>query len=558
MRRTVVARAGSGSRCLLAALCATTLLAGACSGGDSESSGTGEAISSSRTGEPVLGGELIYALEAETTGGWCLPEATLALSGIMVVRAIYDTLTTPSDDGDFVPYLAESLEPNEDFTRWTLVLRDGVTFHDGSALTAEVVKNNLDAYLGRYPARRPLLFPFVLDPIETVEVLDGRTLTITTDRPWPSLPAYLYGGGRAGIMAQAQLDDPETCDRRLIGTGPFVLEEWAVNDQLSATRNPDYWLTDDQGRKLPYLDRIVFRPIIDEDTRLNALLADEVQAMHTAAATSVQVLEDEHEAGNVGLVQSLVRAEVSYQMFNVSRPPFNSRTARLAVAYAFDRELFNQTRELGLFPLATGAFPEDTPGYLADSGFPRYDLDKAKQLVAQYEAESGKPLELTYVFSGDAQSTAGAQFAQEQLGEAGIKVNLRQVEQATLISTALGTDWDLMPYRNLPGGVPDGNYVWWHGSSPINFGKFDDPEIDALLDAGRVETDPDEARAIYEDVNREFGSEVYNLWLSWTEWNIGTAPGVGGTSDSPLPDGAREGKGLATGHNVAGMWVQPP
>ena len=540
------------------ALCSAALLAGACSGGDSDSEGAGEAISSSGSGEPVLGGELIYALEAETTGGWCLPEATLALSGIMVVRAIYDTLTTPSADGDFVPYLAESLEPDGEFTRWTLVLRDGVTFHDGSALTAEVVKNNLDAYLGRYPARRPLLFPFVLDPIETVEVIDGRTLVITTDRPWPSLPAYLYGGGRAGIVAQAQLDDPDTCDRQLIGTGPFVLEEWAVNDHLSATRNPDYWLADDQGRRLPYLDRIVFRPIIDEDTRLNALLAGEVQAMHTATATSVQVLEDEHEAGNVGLVQSLVRAEVSYQMFNVSRPPFDSRTARLAVAHALDRERFNQTQELGMFPLATGAFPEDTPGYLADSGFPRYDLDKAKQLVTQYEAESGKPLELTYVFSGDAQSTAGAQFVQEQLGEVGIEVNLRQVEQATLISTALGSDWDLMPYRNLPGGVPDGNYVWWHGSSPINFGKFDDPEIDALLDAGRVETDPDEARAIYEDVNREFGSEVYNLWLSWTEWNIATVPGVGGISDSPLPDGGEEGKGLATGHNVAGMWIQPP
>jgi peptide/nickel transport system substrate-binding protein len=532
------------------------LVAAGCTGGDGGDAG-GERIGGAGSGEPVRGGELVYGLEAETTGGWCLPEATLALSGIQVVRAIYDTLTTPDDQGGFSPYLAESLEPDPTFTRWSLVLRDGVTFHDGSTLTAQVVKNNLDAYLGRYPARRPLLFPFVLDPVESVEVLDERSLSITTDRPWPALPAYLYGGGRLGIMAQAQLDDPTTCDRRLIGTGPFVLEEWLVNERLSATRNPDYWLSDPEGRPLPYLDRIEFRPIVDEDARLNALLAGEIQAMHTASATSVDTLEAERDAGAVGLVQSLARAEVSYLMFNVSRPPFDSRTAREAVAHAFDREQWAEVRALGKFPLATGAFPQDTPGYLPDSGFPEYDLDEARRLVAAYEEESGRPLELDYVFAGGPDAVAGAQYTQEQLAEAGIEVNLRSLEQASLISTALGDDWDLMPYRNLPGGVPDGNYVWWRGGSPVNFGKFDDPEINELMDAGRVETDPDAARVLYEEVNRELGAEVYNLWLTWVEWNIATAPGVQGVLDSPLPDGRREGDGLPTGHHVTGVWIEP-
>jgi peptide/nickel transport system substrate-binding protein len=541
----------------LAVIGALALVGAACSGTDEGAGAGGRRIGEVEAGEPTPGGELVYALEAETTGGWCLPEATLALSGIQVVRAIYDTLTTPDDEGGFAPYLAESVEPDESFTRWTVVLRDGVTFHDGSPLTAQVVKNNLDAYLGRYPARRPLLFPFVLDPVETVEVLDGRTVQITTDRPWPALPAYLYGGGRLGIMAQAQLDDATSCDRNLIGTGPFVLEEWQVNERLSATRNPDYWLSDPDGRQLPYLDRIEFRPVVDEDVRLNALLAGEVQAMHTSSAVSVDTLEAERDAGAVGLVQSLVRAEVSYLMFNVSRPPFDSRTARLAVARAFDREQWAEVRALGQFPLATGAFPEGTPGYLADSGFPSYDLEEARRLVAAYEEETGRPLELTYVFAGGPEAVAGAQYAQEQLAKAGIEVRLRSMEQASLISTALGDDWDLMPYRNLPGGVPDGNYVWWRGGSPVNFGKFDDPEVNELMDAGRVETDPEAARRIYEDVNRELSAEVYNLWLNWVEWNIGTAPDVHGIGESPLPDGRSEGEGLSTGHNLTGVWIEP-
>jgi peptide/nickel transport system substrate-binding protein len=532
------------------------LVGSACSGSTDGEGAAGDPADGTEAGEPTPGGELVYALEAETTGGWCLPEATLALSGIQVTRAIYDTLTTPDDQGEFAPYLAESVEPNEDFTRWTVVLREGVTFHDGSPLDAQVVKDNLDAYLGRYPSRRPLLFPFVLDPIETVEVLDGRTVEITTDRPWPALPAYLYGGGRLGIMARAQLEDTETCDRNLIGTGPFALEEWLPNERLVASRNPDYWLSDDEGRQLPYLDRIVFRPIVESDARLNALLAGEVQAMHTSSATAVEVLETEHDAGEIGLVQSLKNAEVNYLMFNTGRAPFDSRTARLAVARAFDREKWAEVRALGQFPLATGAFPEGTAGYLEDSGFPGYDPEESAGLVEEYEAESGKPLEVTYAFAGGPEAVAEAQYVQEQLDEVGINVRLKALDQASLISTALGNDWDLMPYRNLPGSIPDGNYVWWRGGSPVNFGKFDDPVINSSMDAARVETDPEVARGLYEDVNRQFGSEVYNLWLNWVEWNIGTTPDVHGVSESPLPDGRREGKGLPTGHNLTGIWIE--
>lgn len=535
-----------------AVLAAMALVGGACAGDDSGDDSNGSA---DPAGEPTYGGEVVYALEAETSGGWCLPESNLALSGMMVARAIYDTLTTPDENGDFVPLLAESLEPNGDYTQWTLTLPEGVKFHDGSPLDAQVVKNNLDAYLGRYPSRTPLLWPFVLDPIETVEVVDPLTLSITTDRSWPGLPAYLYGGSRLGIMAQAQLDDPDTCDRELIGTGPFVFEEWVQNDHLSATRNPDYWATDAEGRQLPYLDRITFRPVIDPDARLNALLSGEVQVMHTSSPTAVDVLEQEHEAGNVGLTQSLVNAEVGYLMFNTSRPPFDSREARQAVAYAFDRDLFRDIRLLDMFPMATGAFPEGTEGYLEDSGFPEYDPDRARELVAAYEEATGEPFEITYVYAGDVAGIADAQFVQEHLGEVGIDVNLRQVEQATLIETALGTDWDLMPFRNLPGSIPDGNYVWWYGGSPVNFGKYDDPELDALLDAGRVETDPEKARAIYEDVNRRFGSEVYNLWLNWTEWNIGTVPEVGGIRGAPLKGGTMPTAGLPTGHPVSGIWI---
>lgn len=541
---------------LAAGALGVALVAAACGGGDSSSSNGGSSGGGEEAaGTPVAGGAVTYGLEAENAGGWCLPEGQLAIAGIQVARTIYDTLTAPDENGDYQPFLAQSVEPNADFTQFTIKLREGVKFHDGSALDSTVVKNNLDAYRGQYPARKPLLFLFVLQNISSVDVVDPLTLTVSTKTPWPAFPAYLHSSGRLGIMAQAQLDDPATCDRNLIGTGPFKLQEWKVNDHLTATKNPDYWQKDADGTQLPYLDSITYRPIPDGDARVNALLAGELNAMHTATPENIDRLRIEKENGKVGLVESDKYAEVTYIMLNASKAPFDNINARLAAAYSLDRESFNQVRNLGLTKVASGPFAEGSVGYVADAGFPGYDLDKAKEYAAKYTEETGQPLEITVLATPDPSTVKSAQFIQEQVEKAGFKVNLKTVEQAALINNALGSDWNAMSWRNHPGGAPDLQYVWWKGGSPVNFGKFKDPEMDALLDAGRVESDTDKAAGIYQDVNKRFGAQAWNLWLNWTIWDIASAPDVHGVYGPDLPEGGKPFPGLATGHPVSGMWI---
>ena len=534
------------------------VLAACSSGGDGRTSGP-----SVEPDEVTPGGKVVYGLEAETTGGWCLPKAFLVTPGIQVARAIYDTLTVPNADGEYVPYLARSVEPNKDYTEWTIELREGVTFHDGSPLTAEVVKNNLDAYAGRYPGLEVTLFEFVFANLETIEATGPLTVTITTKTSWASFPSFLYMNGRVGIMAQSQLDSKQ-CNSDMVGTGPFVKREWKVNDRFRAEKNLDYWQEDPNGIPLPYLDEIEFRALEEDTARYRSLRSGDYSLMHTSTARDIESIRKKTESGKLNNVESDEYAEVNHVMLNVSAPPFDSLTARMALAYAVDREELNQLNSNGIRRVASGPFAPGNMGYLEDPGFPEHDLERAKELVAQYEKESGQPFRMAFAYTPDSATTELVQILQQLARRAGIEVTLTPLgDQSSYVVTAVGGKYQAMVFRNYPGGDPDLNYVWWYGTmgdagalNIVNFGKFNDPEINRLLDEGRAESNPEKRRVIYEDLNRVFGEQLYDIWGWWTLWSIASQPDVFGVMGPPLPDGGGDPfPGLGAGHPVLGLWV---
>jgi len=537
------------------------LFAAGCGGTQDNSSGNSGATNEGESkpeGKPVYGGDLTYRIEADPGGGasgFCLPEAQLAISGILVAREFYDTLTVPNNDGGYSPWLAESVTPDATNTQWTIKIRDGITFHDGTPLDAQVVKNNLDAYRGTYPGRAPVLFLLIFQNIADVQVTDPMTVTVTTKTPWTAFPAYLWSSGRLGIMAQAQLDSPD-CANKLIGTGPFKFKEYVQGDHVTGLKNENYWYKNDNGDKLPYLDSLTLKVVVEGQQAVNGIKSGDLDLGHVSGGNEISQLRELKDQGAKQLIESDKFGEVAYAMLNIKKEPFNNENARLAIAYGVDRQDLIDKSEDGVPTIANGPFTKGNVGYLEDPGFPKYDVAKAKEYLAKYKAETGKDLEVSIGHTPDAGTTELAKLVQEQAQNLGVKVTLQPIEQGSLINTALGGDFQALLWRNHPGGDPDTQYVWWHSGLPTNFSGINDPQIDKDLDEGRTELDPAKRQALYEDLNRTFAAKAYNLWTWATIWAIGFDNKVHDILGPKLPDGKDPSDGLATGHFLGALWKE--
>ena len=541
-----------------AALLALALAAGACGGDKKSGGGDGSA-----SGEPVEGGELRYGLEAETSGGWCLAESQLAAAGIQVANAIYDPLTAFDENLTAKPYLAESVTPNATASEFTIKLREGVKFHDGTDLTAEVVKENLDLLRGEKTAvekygRAPQLTPFIFAPLADVTVSDPLTVVVTTKAPWPAFPDYL-ASGRYGMMAKAQYSAPgKECAEKLIGTGPFKLVKWDRGNEMNLEKNGDYWRKDSEGRQLPYLDKVTFVPIEGGPNRYDALDGGTLNSLQTSSQEVFESIQSDPDRFSF-FAENGGHHEVAYDLVNVrekradgSANPLADKENRLHMAMAIDRTRLNDINANGQFRIANGPYDSEVPGYLDESelNIPQYDPEAAAEFF------KGKNVKIRLSYAIDPSTEAVANEVKRGLEAAGVEVTIDAKDQATLISQAIAGDFDTILWRNHPGSDPDGQYVWWHSGSVVNFGGINDPAIDAALEAGRIETDPEKRRAEYEKVNKAFSDGAYNLWNWYTEWGIGTTSDVKNITSTELPGGVK-GAGMNWGwHFLTETWIE--
>jgi len=541
---------------------ALTLVAAACGGGSGSSGRSGRqgvggnavvaGVQPRDEGTPRRGGTITYGLEGKTDN-FCLPTAQLAMSGIMVTQAVYDTLTEPNADGGYVPYLARSVEPSSDHRVWTIGLRDGVRFHDGTPVDAAAVALNIEKW------RQGPLLGLVFQNVASVATPDPKTVTVTMKQPWPTFPMYLYTFGRTGIAAPAQLDDPKTCQTNMIGTGPFRKKAFdPTTGSVDVVRNPDYW-----RKGFPYLDGIRFRIQEDAIQRVNGLQGGQFDVIHSSGGAGLAKVRQMGD-GFRAVLEPPGHMEVGHLLFNVTRPPLDDVDARRAVAQALDRRILNRVANAGspLWRFAEGPFDTDVLGYVKDAGQPGYDLAAAREAVRRYKATHGGRFEFDLHVTYDQLGQKVAQEIKRQLAEAGITVHLaRPTDQGTLIAQAITGGVDAFGWRNYPGGDPDSIYVWFHSGSILNFNHLDDPQVDHDLDRGRVSTDRAERKELYQDLMRRMATQVYNYWLWYQQWWIGSTGDVHGVVGPglPGPDGettdVRPPPIVAGYHQILGMWT---
>ncbi len=550
------------SRCRLVLAGLALMLAAACGSDQDEGEGrptadTGvvqDTVLSDR--EPQPGGILVYTIGNETDG-WNPTVNAWAPEGVQVALTVYDPLTAYDADGEPQPYLAESVEPNEDFTEWTITLREGITFHNGDPLTADAVKTILEAH------RDSALSAPAVAPLESVDVVDPLTAVVKMNTPWVAFPQMLTA--QMGVVPHPSIIEDEVNDEP-IGTGPFTFVEWVPDRHFIAERNPSYWRSDEYGNPLPYLDRVEFRPINDPQTRRSSFEAGELDILVSGDPKDSVEFEQQAETGDeVQFFADRAENEENFVMLNLEAPPFDDPQVRHALALATDAATYNEVINEGATRMATGPFVPENPFAIPAcfeaeddepcADYPAFDPDEARRILEEIEAQTGEPVSFALGNTPNTLDREQSALLEGMWEEVGFDVELSFTEQGQYIVETLAGDYQAVVWRQFGQPDPDSDAQWWYSDSGLNFANIADPEIDDALDRGRSDPDPDARAAAYTSLQQRFAELLPYIWTNHSEWAIVARPWVQQIPSGSLPDGSPS-KPFVTGtHRITQIWI---
>ncbi|HTT85803.1 MAG TPA: ABC transporter substrate-binding protein [Acidimicrobiales bacterium] len=526
-RRAFLARGASAAAAVgLAGVGVPVLLSG-CGSTPSTTASTTPGVA---TGKPRYGGTVTIGVSSEIDG--FLPSAShFDNSGLSYANTIFDTLTVVGADGTAHPYLARSVTPNSDKTVWTITLRPGILFHDGSPLNADVLLANIEAL------RSSALTGQAYKPVTGTAKVSDMAVAVTCSEPLVPFPHYL--ATQLGyVIGMAQLESQSST--KPIGTGPFSFVSWEPNDHLTLTRNEHYW-----RKGLPYLDGVTYRPIAEDQSRYSSLLSGTVDMMVTRDPNAVKNLR-----GNAGYQQvadlnpKVGQPDMDFIILNTTAEPTNDPLVRQALAHATNSAELVRLFGAGITQENLSLFPPNSPYRPADNGYPAYDLTKAKQLVAQAAPNHGGSIKIALNTITDPRLLEQIQAVANMWELAGIQTTVGQVEQVTFIDNLVEGKFQAYTDEMFGASDPDLNYVWLSSttaSGPIalNFARYQDAQLEAALQQGRTSSDQSTRIAAYQEVDKRLGAIVPYIWVNRATWSISAADSVLNFDNLTLPDGTK-------------------
>ncbi|MCK9902912.1 ABC transporter substrate-binding protein [Frankia sp. Cpl3] len=514
---------------MTAILCSAALALGACGGGSSSSDSDKADTSSSSgaAGEAVAGGTgRILALSDPST----LDPAVLgnaAPTSAAIGNALYGTLLIDDASGKTQYKMAESFETTDEGATFTLKLRSGLVFSDGTPLDAEAVKFNWDRY--KDPANRSThLAEATL--VSSTEVVDAQTLKVTMVSPIPSFAGAVINSCLNWIASPAALQKGAAAfDEDPIGAGPFTLESWTRQAELKLVKNPKYW-----DAPKPYLDSLTVRAVLDANQRLNTVTTGGADVAIDSNPQNIDKANTDALSVNVESLNGGF-----FMALNTRRAPFDDVRARQAFNAAVDLESANLAVYDGTAEIPETLFTKDSPLF-EDIPLHKTDPAKAQKLFDELAAE-GKPVTFTFSSFPSTENRSLAENIQAQLSAfKNVKVEVKVVDYAQIPALRATYDFDVLVSSSFFRS-PDPRLVTaFSVDSPANLSGIKDQQLSDALIAGRTATTDAERKAAYATVQKRLAELSPILYYTRATFAAIGRPAVGGLqqygSGSLLPE----------------------
>jgi peptide/nickel transport system substrate-binding protein len=446
-----------------------------------------------------------------------------ALAGNM-----YDTLVSLKEDSSNPqPLLAESWEISDDGLTYTFDLREGVSFHNGEALTAEDVQYTYEQILNPDNASPSAEF---FQQIENVVVEDDYTIRFELSSPYAAI-ILAMGNPSTGIIPKDTTEEMgmDELDRNPIGTGPYQFVEFVPDDRIVLEKNEDYFLGE------PALDRVVYRPIPQSETMTAELLAG---GIHIATNILPQDIERIDARNNLD-VQIIPGLALRYLGFADDEEPFSDVRFRQAVYHMIDFDAMVEGIWGQAGSRAYSWIPPNTLGgetdFLEDATL-EYDPDRAAELIEELRADGVMPENFSFTIYSvqDPLRLRVAQAVASALRDYDISASVESPEFGTLLPLL---EEGVPVYTMGWGSVPDPDrwtYRIFHSTSNRNFSQYENERIDNLLEQGRRVTVMAERRAIYHEVMEQtLATDYVHIPLVWLNQIVGVNEDVDGFEASP-------------------------
>jgi peptide/nickel transport system substrate-binding protein len=407
------------------------------------------------------------------------PQKTSAYFSFEVLENVYDTLVEPDQNLEMRPALAESWETSADQLTWTFHLRKGVTFHDGSPFSAGDVVYSYQRIIDEQ-----LSNAYRFSAVAGVSAPDALTVKITVKQPTPNLLVNI-GGFKGMAIVQRKNVETGAIATHPIGTGPFAFKTAKGGDSITLVANRSYW------GGAPAISGVTFRFIPEPSTALSALQAGEIDWTDSVPTQRVDELKGDNSI-TLGLTPS---NDYWYLALNEARRPWNDPRVRQAIAYGIDRDAIVAATSYGTATANQLAIPQGSPWYTDYRNY-THDIDKAKSLLSQAGVKE-QTLEMMAT-SEYPETVTAAQIIADNLAALGITVKIRTVDFATWLDDQNKGNFDMLMMGWLGNIDPDDfYYAQHHTGGKSNAQKFSNPQVDALLDAGRTETNREVRKSDY-------------------------------------------------------------